>query len=216
MSEPTTTAENPVAFDFETFCRDRVVRESAPAKIALLRGPLFHDDSAWPALLAHRRDIERFFAEIGVRLRIDTTDGYAYLDQTAETEAGGDWPKLLHRDRFSYEMTCVLVVLREWLLTQETKTQEDRAPLRMEELLGQLRPFSRKKEANVEREEKRWREAINKVMAAGFLKRWRGEESFMVRPLVRSWLSIEHLQSLRTALEQHGSQRESASGEESS
>lgn len=77
------------------------------------------------------------------------------------------------------------------------------APLRLEELLAQLRPFSRKKEANVEKEEKRWREAINKVVALGFLKRWKGEEAFVVRPIVRARLSIDHLKALRETLEKH-------------
>ncbi len=196
------------AFDFEAFCRDPLIREAAPAKIALLRGPIYQDEPSWEPMLKHRRELERFFAEVGTRLSIDTTDGYAYLDQAAEDEPGGDWPRLLYRDRFSYDMTCVLVVIREWLLTQETKTREDRAPLRLEELLSQLRPFSRKKDANVEKEEKRWKEAINKVLTLGFLKRWKGEEAFIVRPIVRARLSVDHLKSLRESLEKHSGLRE--------
>lgn len=197
-------------FDFDAFCRNPTIREAAPAKIALMRGPVYQDDPSWEPMMTHRRDLVRFFAEVGARLLIDTTDGYAYLDQAPEGEPGGDWPKLLYRDRFSYDMTCVLVVLREWLLTQETKTREDRAPLRLEELLGQLRPFSRKKDANVEKEEKRWKEAINKVLALGFLKRWKGEEAFIVRPIIRARLSIDHLKALRETLEKHTALRDQA------
>jgi hypothetical protein len=195
-------------FDFEAFCRNPVVREGAPVKIALMRGPIYHDDPAWEALMKHRPDLIRYFAEVGVRLVVDTTEGFAYLDQAEDGEPGSEWPKLLYRDRFSYDVTCVLVVLREWLLSQETKTREDRAPLRLDELLAQLRPFSRKKDANVEKEERRWREAVNKVLALGFLKRWKGEEAFVVRPIVRARLSIDHLKALRETLEKHTALRD--------
>ncbi|MBL9186752.1 MAG: DUF4194 domain-containing protein [Opitutaceae bacterium] len=212
MNAPSTSpAETP--FAFETFCRQPVIRESAAAKVALLRGPIYHDDPAWEPMIKHEPDLIRFFAEIGVRLTIDATDGFAFLDQAAEGEPGSEWPKLLYRDRFSYDVTCVLVVLREWLLTQETKTREDRAPLRLEELMAQLRPFSRKKDANVEKEEKRWREAINKVVALGFLKRWKGEDAFIVRPIIRARLSIDHLKSLRESLEKHSATRDPSAGE---
>lgn len=197
-------------FDFEAFCRDPVVREAAPPKIALMRGPIYHDDPVWEAVLKHRTNLTRYFAEVGVRLVVDTTDGFAYLDQAEEGEPGSEWPKLLYRDRFSYDVTCVLVVLREWLLSQETKTREERAPLRLDELLAQLRPFSRKKDANVEKEERRWREAVNKVLALGLLKRWRSEEAFIVRPILRTRLSVDHLKALRETLEKHTAQRDQA------
>ena len=209
MSEEIVTQPD-TPFDFSTFCRNPTIREGAFAKIALMRGPIYHDEPAWEAMMRHHSDLVRFFAEVGVRLVIDSVDGFAYLDQAPDGEPGSDWPRLLYRDRFSYDATCVLVVLREWLLTQETKTREDRAPLRLEELLAQLRPFSRKKDANVEKEEKRWREAISKVTALGFLKRWKGEEAFIVRPIIRARLSIEHLKALRETLEKHSASRDQA------
>lgn len=202
MSDPSNPAID-TPFDFEEFCQITVVREAAPLKIALLRGPIYHDDPVWEVLIKHRPDVTRFFAEVGTRLVVDVTDGFAYLDQAEEGEPGSDWPKLLRRDRFSYDVTCVLVVLREWLLTQETKTREDRSPLRLDDLLAQLRPFSRKKDGNVEKEERRWREAVNKVLALGFLKRWKGEEAFVVRPILRARLAVDHLKALRETLEKH-------------
>lgn len=195
------------AFDLVSFCRTPAVRESAPVKVALLRGPVYSDDSVWPALIRHRGEIDRFFAEIGIRVTVDEADGYSFLDQAPEGEPGADWPRLLYRDRFTYDVTCVLLVLREWLLSQETKTREERAPLKLDDLLAQLRPFSRKAATNVEKEDKRWREAINKVVALGFLKRWRTEEAFVVRPIVRARLSLDTLTELRDTLEKHTANR---------
>ena len=90
----------------------------------------------------------------------------------------------------------------------DSKTREDRAPLKLDDLLTQLRPFSRKTNgANVEKEDKRWREAVNKVASLRFLKRWRDEEAFIVRPILRAKLSLETLKALRETLEKHAGNR---------
>lgn len=200
------SASDPVAeaepFNHAAFCADPSVRGSAPAKIMILRGPIYADDSAWAPVLRYEREIERFLAEIGARLVLNKHDGYAFADQAPEGEPGSDWPKLFYRDRFSFDVTCVLLVLREWLLRRESVPSDEHAPLKAEELLQQLRTFSRKNNANVEREDKRWREAVNKVVGYGFMKRVRSdEEAYVVRPIVRAKLSLDTLQELRVALE---------------
>ena len=37
-----------------------------------------------------------------MRLIVDISDGYAFIDQAHKGDAGSDWPKLLYRDRFSF------------------------------------------------------------------------------------------------------------------
>ncbi len=197
------TTPTPPRFDIDSFCANPEIHDAAPAKIALLRGPIYFEEPAWIILTRYKDQIIRFFAEIGLRVIIDDEGGYAFLEQAQEGEAGGDWPKLLYRDRHSFDVTCVLIVLRGWLLTQETKTSDERTPLQAEELLDQLRPFSRKASANVEKEDKRWREAINRVVALGYLARKKGVDAFTVRPIVRAKVSLETLQELRVALEEH-------------
>lgn len=205
MNAPDPAAEAE-PFDHEVFCADPSVRNSASAKIMILRGPIYADDSAWSALLRYEREVERFLAEIGARLVLNKHDGYAFADQAPDGEPGSDWPKLFYRDRFSFEVTCVLLVLREWLLRRESVPSDEHAPLKAEDLLHQLRTFSRKNNVNVEREEKRWREAINKVVGYGFMKRVRSdEEAYIVRPIVRAKLSLDTLQDLRVALERSAS-----------
>jgi hypothetical protein len=187
-------------FDRAAFCAQPSIRNAAPAKIALLRGPIYSDDSAWSSLMQNLSAVERFFAEIGGVIRIDERDGFAMLEQASEEMPGGTWPKFLYRDRFSYDVTCVLVVMREWLLTQEMRPRDERAPLSIDDLLTQLRPFSRKTNAPVEREKKRWLEAINKVIVFGLAKRWGTEEALIVRPIVRAIVSIDTLKELQETL----------------
>jgi hypothetical protein len=202
-------------FDFAGFCSEPRIRGSAPAKIAILRGPIYAEDAAWEALLRHQAEVERFLAEIGVRLTLNVHDGYAFADQASEGEPGSDWPRLFYRDRFSYDVTCVLLVLREWLLRRESVTSDEHSPLTGEELIDSLRRFSRKQNANVEREDKRWREAINKVIDQGFLRVLKAEEErYVVRPIIRAKLDVETLAGLRVALEKAAGVAAEQSGEE--
>ncbi len=195
-------ATPPGTFDYATFCDQPQVRGSAAAKIMILRGPVYSDDTAWEGLMRYKAEVERFLAEVGARLIVDEHDGYAFADQATEGEPGADWPKLFYRDRFSYDVTCVLLVLREWLLQREAVATDKHAPLLAEALLADLRRFSRKANANVEREDKRWREAVNKAVGYGFLKRAKGEEEcYIVRPIVRAKFTLEVLKDLRAALE---------------
>lgn len=203
----------PPEFDRATFCANPSIRNSAPAKIALLRGPIYSDESAWISLMENLPEVERFFAEIGGVVRIDERDGFAMLEQAGEEMPGGTWPKFLYRDRFSYDVTCVLVIMREWLLTQEMKPRDERAPLAIDDLLTQLRPFSRKTNAPVEREKKRWLEAINKVIVFGLAKRWGTEEALVVRPIVRAIVSIDTLKELQETLKKFAGNRSETTAE---
>lgn len=195
-------SSTPADFDFASFCADPLMRGSAPAKIMILRGPVYADDAAWPGLLRHREQIVRFLAEVGTRLVINEHDGYAFADQAPEGEPGADWPKLFYRDRFTFDVTCVLLVLREWLLKRESIPSDEHTPLAEDDLVIELRRFSKKNNANAEKEDARWRTAINRAKEYGLLKKIPGDErSYTVRPIVRAKLSLEILHELKATLE---------------
>lgn len=189
-------------FDIASFCADPLVRGSASAKIMILRGPIYADDAAWPGLLRYQEQVVRFLAEVGARLVINENDGYAFADQAPEGEPGADWPKLFYRDRFSFDVTCVLLVLREWILKRESIPSDEHTPLAEDDLVVELRRFSKKNNANAEKEDARWRTAINRAKEYGLLKKIPGDErSYVVRPIVRAKLSLEILHELKATLE---------------
>jgi hypothetical protein len=202
MNTVTYDLSPPEPFNHVTFCAEPVMRESASPKIMLLRGPIYSDDSAWLPLLKHRQEVERFLSEVGCRLMLNEHDGYAFADQAAEGEPGAEWPRLFYRDRFSFDVTCVLLVLREWLLRRESVPSDEHTPLLEDELVESLRSFSRKNNANAEKEDARWRIAINRAREYGLLKKIAGEEkSYVVRPIVRAKLSLDVLTELKATLE---------------
>lgn len=191
-------------FDVAAFCADPLVRGSASAKIMILRGPIYAEDAAWAGLLRYRGEVVRFLAEVGARLVLNEHDGYAFADQAPEGEPGAEWPKLFYRDRFTFDVTCVLLVLREWLLKRESIPSDEHTPLVEDDLVAELRRFSKKSNANAEKEDARWRTAINRAKDYGLLKKIAGDErSYVVRPIVRAKLSLEILQELKATLERH-------------
>src|SRR5215208_2511849 len=91
----------------------------APAVIKLLQGVIYHDDTAaWNLLLAHQTPIQEYFARIGLVVYVDEADGFAFLRQPElESEEGSRiaLPRLIRRDRLSYHVTLLCVLLRERL-----------------------------------------------------------------------------------------------------
>ena len=96
-----------------------IVMPYAPVVLKLLQNPLFSDETAsWNLLLANLTPVQEYFARIGLEVRLDEEDGYAYLHQPALEDDEGQsiaLPRLTRRDRLTYSTTLLCVLLREWL-----------------------------------------------------------------------------------------------------
>jgi hypothetical protein len=153
----------------------------APVLIKLLQGVVTYDDTTtWGLLLHHRVLVEDYFARMGLHLRLYEADGYAFLQQPEAEQEQSDrkeppLPRLTRRDRLSYPITLLLVLLRERLDQFEAATPEaDRLFLTQDQLRDLLRPFlsERSDERATQRKSD---ETVNKVVELGFLKRVAGE-----------------------------------------
>lgn len=91
----------------------------APVLLKLLQNPLFSGEAAtWNMLLSHLTLVQDYFARIGLEVRLNEEDGYAYLHQPALEDDEGQiiaLPRLTRRDRLTYHATLLCVLLREWL-----------------------------------------------------------------------------------------------------
>ncbi len=87
------------------------------AAVRLLQGVIYSDDpQAWDQVLTYRSNLEDYFARIGLALVVDEADGFAYLRQWTDDErdhAGGSLPRLFRRSSLSYDVTLLLVLLRD-------------------------------------------------------------------------------------------------------
>jgi hypothetical protein len=183
----------------------------ASAMIRLLQGAIFSDDtSTWNLLLSHQSAVRHDFARIGLELYLNEADGFAFLRQPEPEDSEQALPRLTRRDRLSYQVTLLCVLLRERLEQFEASTPEsDRLLVSHEELRDLLRPFL--VERNDERVlHKKIDEAIHRVIELGFLKPSGGSSGLLeVRRIIKARIDSERLAEIKRNLETTGLQEES-------
>lgn len=187
--------------------RPDIVAPYAPAVIRLLQGALSIDDvSTWNILLTHETPTREYLAKIGLELVLSEADGYAFLRQPdLEGEDGQKvpLPRLTRRDRLSYHVTLMCVLLRERLDQFEASTPEtDRLILTADDLRDMLRPFLRER-ADERTLLKKIDETASRVADLGFLKRLGGDNRYEVRMILKARIGSEILAEVVQILEQH-------------
>ncbi len=182
----------------------------APAVLRLLQGVLYYDDTtAWNLLLLHQAAVQEHFARIGLQLYLNEAEGYAFLRQPElEREDGPalNLPRLTRRDRLSYHLTLLCVLLRERLDQFDASTPDsDRLLLNTEELRDMLRPFLRERSNELVLVRK-IDETVNRAADLGFLRRQTiaGEEQWEVRRIIKARIDADLLAEIKEQLEHYG------------
>ncbi len=111
--------------------------ESSFVKAKLIQKPLYREDGElWDVLTRHADDITHFFRQIGQELVFNHDDGYAFIRQM-RGEADEKIPKVVQRRALGYEVTLLLVCLREEYLRMEiSATDSNRIVKTREEIVG--------------------------------------------------------------------------------
>ena len=86
--------------------------------IQLCKGVLYGDKSPelWRDLLTYQASIHDYFAVLGLSVRIDETEGYAFLQQRStaeESDENPELPRLVQRRQLSYPVSLLCVLLRK-------------------------------------------------------------------------------------------------------
>jgi hypothetical protein len=182
----------------------------APAVIKLLQGVLYHDDAAaWNLLLSHQTAVQEHFARIGLHVYLSEADGFAFLRQPELEREDGPavpLPRLTRRDRLSYHLTLLCVLLRERLDQFDASTPDsDRLLLTADDLRELLRPFMRER-SNELALNKKIDETVNRAAELGFLRRQSvaGEEQWELRRIIKARIDADQLAEIKARLEQYG------------
>lgn len=183
----------------------------APIVLKLLQNPLFSDETAsWNLLLSHLTSVQEYFARIGLEVRLDEEDGYAYLHQpTLEDDEGQSivLPRLTRRDRLTYHTTLLCVLLREWLdQFESTHLDAGKCTITDDQVRELLLPFlpTRTDERVVQR---KIDGAIERLIDLGFLKRMANTEKttyFEVRRILKAKIDAEKLAEIKEKLAHYG------------
>jgi hypothetical protein len=182
----------------------------APVVIKLLQGVLYSDDTtAWNLLLSHQTAVQEYFARIGLQVYLHEPDGFAFLRQPeleAEDSPALALPRLTRRDRLSYHLTLLCVLLRERLDQFDASTPDsDRLLLSAEDLRDMMRPFLRER-TNELALVKKIDETVNRAAELGFLRRRTvaGEEQWELRRIIKARIDADRLAEIKATLEQYG------------
>ena len=178
---------------------------SAQVKARLLREPLYVEDGPlWDALLQSRDDCAAWFAGVGLALVIDEDEGYAYIHQPDTDEAQG-MPRLIARRPLGYELTLLLVCLRQELATTEARDADQVRLVRTRQEIAEMVSGFLGETSDEVRDLKKIDRAIEQAVDLGFLRRLGGGggDDFEVRRILKARLGPAELETIRQKLRDH-------------
>lgn len=193
-------------------------------RIKLLQGFLFREETRyWETLVIHQNSFRDYFAQLGLHLFLDDGDGYAYLrsqsadghhdssvsredsdDSTAEAEGRKTVPSLIRKQPLGFDVTLLLVLLREALMQFDQGVSDDfRLILERKELYDMVKTFmgERYDEAKYQR---KLDAMINKVLELGLIRYiGQSKDRFEVLRVVRAVIDAENLFHIKEGISRH-------------
>lgn len=178
---------------------------SAFVRAHLWHEPLYLEDKElWAALLAEEGPLIHWFRETGLELVVDRPEGYAFLRQI---EPVGDEkvPRLMRKQKLSYEATLLLVCLRDELNRFDSRSADQERLLKSRQELLDLVGGFLPETTDQSRDVKKIDSAIESLRELGFLRRigCDGSDSYEVRRIIRARFGPGELEAVKAKLQSH-------------
>jgi Domain of unknown function (DUF4194) len=180
----------------------------APLALKLLQGVIYSDDvKTWNDLHHQEFKLKKYFAQIGLVFKFDQTEGYAYLSQPYDEKEKTPLPRLIRREPLSYEVTLLLVVLRELLddFDAEIPVATRKCFVTHGQLKLRIQNFFKEK-ANQSKLLKDLDGYIAKVVKLGFLRKQSESETtsdptqYELKRIIRAKMTVEDLEFIKNKL----------------
>ncbi len=185
-------------------------REYAPAIVRLLQGPVYDDDAVWKLLVLSAAAVRRYLAQIGVDLVLDDAEGFAYLTQPEAEDDDEKRPRLVRRMPLSFEVSLLLVILREELdRFDATNADARKLHLGAREIRERIGLYFKEKtdQTRLVRDFDRY---IRQVEELGFIRAVRQPDTiapteavYEVRRIVKAKVNNELLEGFKKAMEEY-------------
>jgi len=176
------------------------------AIILLLKGVFYkkEDEKAFFEMLVNSRGaIEEYLETIGLMLKIEENDGYAYLQNLEYSDDEEALPKLIPNRALSYKVSLLCVLLRKKIAQFESQSENERAIVRKEDIVSELLLFLDLK-FNEVKVQKDIEAVIKKVEDLGFLKPLKtDEESYEILPAIKSFVDAQWLYDFDKKLQEY-------------
>lgn len=166
------------------------------AVVALLKGIVNEasDTRIWNTIMEQQVYIESYVSKIGLRLMIQSQDGYAYLKQNDDGENDKSIPRLITRRQLKYLTSLILVLLRKELIELNKNSDLGRYVISKESIIEKVRPYL--KDTNDEAKQRKEIETeINAVEKMGFIRLLKNSnDEYEIIPLLRGFVDAQWLQ----------------------
>lgn len=179
--------------------------QSSFVKAHLLGGPLYLEDGAlWDSLLRDEAEVAGYFRQIGLELVVDAPEGYAFLRQL-EPRADERVPRLIRRQKLTYDATLLLVCLRDELNRFDAQTADQARLTRTRRELHELVGGFLRESNNQMRDIKTADAAIEQLRTLGFIKAAGASapDTFEIRRIIKARFGAGELEAVKERLKRH-------------
>lgn len=173
--------------------------------IRLMREVVYReqDEETWAALTRHTSAIRDHFAAIGIEVRIDEVEGYAYLQSQPPQDGEDELPRLVRRRTLTYNVSLLLVLLRRRLAEFEAQGDGGKLVVSRGDIVELLQLFLAES-TNEAQIVDRVDATIKNASELGFLRQLRGQtDQWEVRRIIKAYIDAQTLSDFDAKLREY-------------
>ena len=170
--------------------------ELSNAYISLLKGIIIKEnkEKIWDTILNYRNQIEDYFRQLGLTLKLYEEEGYCYLQQIEDDETN-NLLKLVPKTQLSLHLSLLLVSLRKYML-ESTANGDEKIVISKEEIFIKMKNYL-KETSNEIKQEKEIISYIKKVEDMKFIRKLKNSDNkYEILRLLASFVDAQWLDDL--------------------
>ena len=170
--------------------------ELSNAYISLLKGVIIKEnkEKIWDTILNYRNQIEDYFRQLGLTLKLYEEEGYCYLQQIEDDETN-NLLKLVPKVPLSLHLSLLLVSLRKYML-ESTANGDEKIVISKEEIFIKMKNYL-KETSNEIKQEKEITSYIKKVEDMKFIRKLKNSDNkYEILRLLASFVDAQWLDDL--------------------
>ena len=174
--------------------------ELSNAYISLLKGLIIKEnkEKIWDTILNYRNQIEDYFRQLGLTLKLYEEEGYCYLQQIEDDEAN-NLLKLVPKTQLSLHLSLLLVSLRKYML-ESTANGDEKIVISKEEIFIKMKNYL-KETSNEIRQEKEITSYIKKIEEMKFIRKLKNSDNkYEILRLLASFVDAQWLDDLNKCI----------------
>ncbi|MGM0419010.1 MAG: DUF4194 domain-containing protein [Thermodesulfobacteriota bacterium] len=180
-------------------------RDFSKAVISLMKGVVFRekDRNLWNDLIDNKAGITDYAAVMGLELKVDESEGYAWLRTKETPEDDQPLPKLVVKRELSYPVSLIIALLRKKLAEFDASGEGSRLILPKDEITDSIRIFF-PEGVNEAKFTDKIDAHLNKIADMGFIRRLKGDKNKIeVIRIIKAFVDAQWLGEFDAKLEEY-------------